>query len=58
MALRTLAMIHMLERMHFLDRRRLARINSALMFGLFGGGLAACAIGAFVYDVGRWFSAW
>jgi len=51
-------MIHMLERMHFLDRRRLARINSALMFGLFGGGLAACAIGAFVYDVGRWFSAW
>jgi hypothetical protein len=43
---------------HLFDRRMLARLNAAIMLGLVGSGLAACAIGAFVYDVGRWFSAW
>jgi hypothetical protein len=45
-------------KMHFFDRHMLARLNTAIMLGLVGSGLAACAIGAFVYDVGRWFSAW
>jgi hypothetical protein len=43
---------------HLFDRRMLGRLNSAIMLGLVGSGLAACAIGAFVYDVGRWFSVW
>jgi hypothetical protein len=43
---------------HLFDRRMLARVNAAIMLGLVGSGLAACAIGALVYDVGRWFSAW
>jgi hypothetical protein len=43
---------------HFIDRRMIARINTAILLGLVGGGLAACVIGAFVYDIGRWFSAW
>jgi hypothetical protein len=47
-----------LGKSHFFDRRTLARINTAIMLGLVGSGLAACALGAFVYDVGRWFSAW
>lgn len=47
-----------LGRAHFLDRQTLARLNTAIMLGLVGSGLAACAIGAFVYDVGRWFSVW
>ena len=43
---------------HLFDRRMLARLNAAIVLGLVGSGLAACAIGALVYDVGRWFSAW
>jgi hypothetical protein len=43
---------------HFFDRHRLARLNAAIMLGLVGSGLAACMIGASVYDIGRWFSAW
>lgn len=34
------------------------RMESALVIGLIGAGLAACSLGAVVYDVGRWFSAW
>jgi hypothetical protein len=45
------------RRIHF-DRHTIARINNAIMFGLFGCGLFACMIGASVYDVGRLFSAW
>jgi hypothetical protein len=40
------------------DRHTLARLSNAMMLGLFGGALAACMIGASVYDVGRLFSAW
>jgi hypothetical protein len=52
------AMSCILGKMHFFDRRVLARLNAAIMLGLVGSGLAACAFGAFVYDIGRWFSAW
>jgi hypothetical protein len=34
------------------------RVESALLLSLIGGGLALCAIGAAVYDIGRAFSAW
>jgi hypothetical protein len=40
------------------NRHTIARINNAMMLGLFGSALAACMIGASVYDVGRLFSAW
>lgn len=51
-------MAHSLGKAHFVDRQILARVNSAIMLGLVGSGLAACAFGAFVYNVGRLFSAW
>jgi len=50
-------MAHLAQKAHF-DRAALARVNSAVIFGLIGGGLAACAISAIVYDLGRLFSAW
>jgi hypothetical protein len=43
---------------HLVDRHQLARANTALMLTVVWGGLAACAVGAIVYDVGRLFSAW
>ena len=42
----------------FLDRKVLARVNSAIMLSLVGSGLLACAVGAIVYDFGRLFAAW
>jgi hypothetical protein len=51
-------MSQMLGKAHFVDRHTLARVNTAIMLGLVGSGLAACAFGAIVYDIGRWFSAW
>jgi hypothetical protein len=50
-------MAHLAEKLHF-DRQTLARVNSAVIFGPIGAGLAACAIGAILYDVGRLFWAW
>jgi hypothetical protein len=52
------AMAHLLEKAHFVDKQALARLNTAIMLGLIGGGLAACVIGAFIYDVSRLFSIW
>ncbi|MGB6535405.1 MAG: hypothetical protein WBF58_05515 [Xanthobacteraceae bacterium] len=51
-------MVHILGRIHLLDRHTLGRLNRAIMLGFFGCGLLACAAGASVYDVGRLFSAW
>jgi hypothetical protein len=45
------------DKAHF-DRNTLDRVESAIMLGLIGSGLMACAIGAFIYDIGRWFSVW
>jgi len=44
--------------LHFIDRRMLARLNTAVVFGPVLSGLAACMLGAIVYDIGRWFSIW
>jgi hypothetical protein len=54
----TTAMAHILQKAHFFDRRMLARLNTAIVFGPVLSGLAACMLGAIVYDVGRWFSVW
>jgi len=43
---------------HLVDKHTLARVNTALMLGLIGTGLAACVFGAVVYDLGRLFAAW
>jgi hypothetical protein len=53
-------MTHLADKAHraHLDKQTVSRVNSALMMGLIGGGLTACATGAFIYDVGRWFSVW
>jgi hypothetical protein len=50
-------MTHIADKAHF-DRQALARLNSALMLGLIGTGLTACAIGAVIYDFGRLFAVW
>ncbi len=50
-------MVHLADKTHF-DKHTLARVNSAIMFGLIGGGLLVCVVGAIVYDLGRLLSAW
>ena len=54
----TAAMTLILHKAHFFDRRVLARLNTAVVFGPVLSGLAACMLGAIVYDIGRWFSIW
>lgn len=56
-------MAHLADKTHFdkhlhLDRRSLARVNSAVMVGVIGGGLAICVLGAAIYDLERLFSSW
>ena len=41
----------------FRNRKTLTRLNTAVMLVLVSSGLAACAIGALIYDVGRLFLA-
>ncbi|MFY9839467.1 MAG: hypothetical protein WAK55_23940 [Xanthobacteraceae bacterium] len=48
---------HLADKAH-LDGHTLSRINSAIIFGLIGGGLLACILGALVYDIGRAFAVW
>jgi hypothetical protein len=48
----------MIAHIHFADKQTLARLNSAVMVVMVGSGLASCAIGALVYDVGRLFLVW
>jgi len=43
---------------HLMEKETLVRANSALLLTLVGGGLAACAVGAVVYDIGRMVGAW
>ncbi len=50
-------MAHLAEKAH-LDRETLGRVNSAIVFGLVGAGVAACAFAAIAFDVVRVFSAW
>jgi hypothetical protein len=50
-------MAHLADKAHF-DKRTLARVNSAILLGLIGTGLAICVLGAVVYDFARLFSVW
>jgi hypothetical protein len=40
------------------NKGTLDRVESAIVLGLVGSSLAACAVGALIYDLGRLFSAW
>jgi hypothetical protein len=51
-------MAHLVDKAHFVDKHTLARVNTAVMLGLIGTGLAACVFGAVVYDLSHLFSAW
>jgi hypothetical protein len=51
-------MAHLVDKAHLFDKHMLERVENAIMLGVIGIGLAACAFGAIVYDVGRLFSAW
>jgi hypothetical protein len=48
---------HLADKAHFVSHT-LARINSAIIFGLVGGGLFACVLCALAYDIGRAFAVW
>ncbi|MGC1779866.1 MAG: hypothetical protein WBB34_18185 [Xanthobacteraceae bacterium] len=48
---------HLADKAHF-DKRKLARVNSAVLLGIIGGGLAICVLGAAAYDLERLFSGW
>ncbi len=48
---------HLADRAH-LDTRTVARIQSAVIFGSISSGLFACALGAFIFDLGRAVAAW
>ena len=50
-------MAHLADKAH-LDKHTLARVNSAIMLIVIGGGLLACVLGALIYDLGRLLSMW
>lgn len=50
-------MAHLAEKIHF-DKETFDRLNSVILLALVGSGLAACALGALIFDVGRAFSIW
>jgi hypothetical protein len=43
---------------HLVEKETLLRANSAMILTLVGGGLAVCALGAVIFDIGRVFGAW
>jgi hypothetical protein len=51
-------MVHLLGKNHLFDWACLDRVESAIMLSLIGSGLAACVMGAAIYDFGRMFSIW
>ena len=53
MAIQARAMVHAA---HLVWKQALARANTALLLSLVCGGLAACAFGAVIFDVSRWFA--
>jgi hypothetical protein len=51
-------MAHFVDKVHFVDKHTLERVNTVLMLGMIGTGLAACVFGAVVYDLAHLFAAW
>jgi len=43
---------------HLIEKQAFLRANAAFLLTFVGGGLAACAIGAVVYDIGNMVGAW
>ncbi len=43
---------------HLVEKQTFFRANTALLLTTVGGGLAACAFGAAIYDLGRLLSVW
>jgi hypothetical protein len=43
---------------HLVEKHYLLRANTALLLTLVWGGLAACAFGAVIFDVGRLLNVW
>jgi hypothetical protein len=57
MILTAISMTHFTHHLPHVDHETLVRANNALLLTLICGGLAACAIGALIYDLARVFSA-
>jgi hypothetical protein len=51
-------MAHLVGKTHFVDKQSLDRVNSIIMLSVIGSGLAACVIGAAIYDIGRMLTVW
>jgi hypothetical protein len=52
-------MVHLADKAHLhLDKATVAKVNSAVMLGVIGSGLAACAFGALIFDFGRMLAVW
>jgi hypothetical protein len=51
-------MAHCANKIHFVENGTLDRVETAIVLGVIGSGLAACAIGAIVFDFGRMISIW
>jgi hypothetical protein len=47
----------LVDKLH-VDSGTLTRIESAVIIASIGSGLLACALGAFIFDLGRAVSAW
>jgi hypothetical protein len=43
---------------HLVEKESIVRANTAMMLTLVWGGLAACALGAVIFDFGRIFAIW
>jgi hypothetical protein len=43
---------------HLVDKDLVQRANTAVLLSILWGALAACAIGATIYDIAYWVGAW
>ncbi len=50
--------VHHPDDKHHFDREAMARLQSTIVFGLIGIGLALCALGAIAFDVVHLFGSW
>jgi hypothetical protein len=41
-----------------IDKHFVQRANTVVLLAILWGGLAACALGAVVYDIAYWLNAW
>jgi hypothetical protein len=53
-----LATVKAIAMAHLVEKQTLQRANTAVMLTLVWGGLAVCALGAVVFDIGRAAGAW